>query len=42
MRVGPESERRILRKIYEHALIAIFIALFTIAGLLVIDLSTGW
>jgi hypothetical protein len=39
MRVGPESERHVARKIYEYALI---VAVFTIAALLVIDLSTGW
>jgi hypothetical protein len=38
MSVRPESERHI----YEYGLIAIFMAVFTIAGLLVIDLSTRW
>jgi hypothetical protein len=38
---GPESERHVARKFYERALIAIVMAVFTIAALLVIDLLTA-
>jgi hypothetical protein len=37
---APLSERYMVRKIYERALIAIVMAVFTIAALLVIDLLT--
>jgi hypothetical protein len=36
----PESERHMGRKIYERALVPTLMAVFTIAGLLVIDLLT--